>query len=448
MRRAPHGSWLKGTIIAGTLVLLVLTGGVQRGTTAVEDTYEKLKIFTEVLSLVQSNYVDEVNSKDLIYGAVKGMLETLDPHSSFMPPEAFKEMQVETQGSFGGLGIEITVKDRMLTVVTPIDGTPADRAGIHPGDRIVKIEGQLTKDMTLMDAVRKLRGPRGSKVMISILREGATEPLDITLVREVIEVKSIRSKDLGEGVFYVRLSSFQERTAKDLEEALDQARKTGITSLVLDLRNDPGGLLNQAVAVSDMFLDKGQLIVYTQGRLKNQDLRFTAEHSNGLPRLPMVVLVNGGSASASEIVAGALQDWKRAVILGTKSFGKGSVQTVIPLSDGSGLRLTTAKYFTPKGRSIHGIGITPDIVVEQPRPEIAKAPTPAEQQTREQMLQGKSPREQKIGDQEGEGVEIGHREVVDVKKDVQLQRAIEILKATSILEKPGTSPTGEAKAAG
>ena len=448
MRRAPHGSWLKGTIIAGTLVLLVLTGGVQRGTTAVEDTYEKLKIFTEVLSLVQSNYVDEVNSKDLIYGAVKGMLETLDPHSSFMPPEAFKEMQVETQGSFGGLGIEITVKDRMLTVVTPIDGTPADRAGVHPGDRIVKIEGQLTKDMTLMDAVRKLRGPRGSKVTISVLREGATEPLDITLVREVIEVKSIRSKDLGEGVFYVRLSSFQERTAKDLEEVLDQARKTGINSLVLDLRNDPGGLLNQAVAVSDMFLDKGQLIVYTQGRLKNQDLRFTAEHSNGLPRLPMVVLVNGGSASASEIVAGALQDWKRAVILGTKSFGKGSVQTVIPLSDGSGLRLTTAKYFTPKGRSIHGIGITPDIVVEQPRPEIAKAPTPAEQQAREQMLQGKSPREQKIGDQEGEGVEIGRRDVVDVKKDVQLQRAIEILKATSILDKSGTSPNGEVKAAG
>jgi carboxyl-terminal processing protease len=448
MHRAPHGSWLKSTIIASTLVLLVLTGGVQRGTTAVEDTYEKLKIFTEVLSLVQSNYVDDVNSKDLIYGAVKGMLETLDPHSSFMPPEAFKEMQVETQGSFGGLGIEITVKDRMLTVVAPIDGTPADRAGIHPGDRIVKIEGQLTKDMTLMDAVRKLRGPKGSKVTISILREGATEPLDVTLVREVIEVKSIRSKDLGEGVLYVRLSSFQERTAKDLEEVLDQARKTGINSLVLDLRNDPGGLLNQAVAVSDMFLDKGQLIVYTQGRLKNQDLRFTAEHSNGMPRLPMVVLVNGGSASASEIVAGALQDWKRAVILGTKSFGKGSVQTVIPLSDGSGLRLTTAKYFTPKGRSIHGIGITPDIVVEQPRPEIAKAPTPAEQQTREQMLQGKSPREQKIGDQEGEGIEIGRRDIVDVKKDVQLQRAIEILKATSILEKPGTSPKGEAKAAG
>ena len=455
MRRAPHSGWLKGSIIAGSLILLLFTGGVQRGTTAVEDTYDKLKVFTEVLSLIQSNYVDDVNSKDLIYGAVKGMLDTLDPHSSFMPPESFKEMQVETQGSFGGLGIEITVKDRMLTVVAPIDGTPADKAGIHPGDRIVKIEGQQTKDMTLMDAVRKLRGPKGSKVTISILREGTPEPTDVTLVREVIEVKSIRSKNLGDGMYYVRITSFQERTSKDLEDALEQAKKAGANSLVLDLRNDPGGLLNQAVAVSDMFLDKGQLIVYTQGRLKNQDLRFTAEHNNGLPRLPMVVLVNGGSASASEIVAGALQDWKRAVILGTKTFGKGSVQTVIPLSDGSGLRLTTAKYYTPKGRSIHGIGIVPDIVVEQPRPELAKASTPAEQKaaeqkTGEQLLQTKppAPREQRIGEQEGEGVEIGHRDVVDLAKDIQLQRAMEILKATGILERNGSSPKGETKAAG
>src|SRR3990170_2803072 len=339
-----QNGWFKGVILAGTLVLLVLTGGVQHGTTAIEDTYEKLKVFTEILSLVQANYVDEVKSKELIYGAVKGMLETLDPHSSFLPPDIFKEMQVETQGSFGGLGIEITVKDRALTVVSPIEGTPADRAGIQPGDRIIKIEDQPTKDMTLMDAVRKLRGPKGSKVTISVFREGRPEPFDVTLVRETIEVKSVRSKDLGDGLYYIRLTSFQEKTTKDLERAMEQAQKSGTTALVLDLRNDPGGLLNQAVAVTDMFLDKGQLIVYTQGRL-------TAEHSNGFPRWPMVVLVNGGSASASEIVAGALQDWKRAVILGTKTFGKGSVQTVIPLSDGSGLRLTTAKYFTPRGRS-------------------------------------------------------------------------------------------------
>jgi carboxyl-terminal processing protease len=437
-------SW-KGILIAGTLVLLVFTGGVQRGVTAVEDTYEKLKIFTEILSLVQSHYVDEVQSRDLIYGAVKGMLETLDPHSAFMTPEAFKEMQVETQGSFGGLGIEITVKDRMLTVVAPIDGTPADRAGIQPGDRIVKIEGQPTKDMTLMDAVRKLRGPKGSKVTISILRGTSPEPTDVTLVREIIEVHSVRSKDLGDGIYYVRITSFQEKTSKDLEKALEQARKAGDIALILDLRNDPGGLLNQAVAVSDMFLDKGQLIVYTQGRIKNQDLRFTAEHSNGLPKWPMVVLVNGGSASASEIVAGALQDWKRAVILGTKTFGKGSVQTVIPLSDGSGLRLTTAKYFTPRGRSIHGTGITPDIIVEPVRTEVA-----AQRQKEEdaRRLAGERPRDQRIGEQEGEGVEIGRRDVVDLAKDVQLQRAVEILKATRILEKSAPAPKAEAKTSG
>jgi len=432
MRSARHG-WWKGLLAAGTLALLLFTGGVQHGTTAIEDTYEKLKVFTEILSLVQSNYVDEVNSKELMYGAVKGMLESLDPHSSFMPPELFKEMQVETSGSFGGLGIEITVKDRMLTVVAPIEGTPADKAGIQPGDKIVKIEGAPTKDMTLMDAVRRLRGPRGSKVTISILRENESQPADVTLTREVIEVKSVRSKDLGDGIYYARVNSFQERTAKDLERVLEQAQKAGSTAFILDLRNDPGGLLNQAVAVSDLFLDKGQLIVYTKGRLKNQDLRFVAEHSGGFARLPMVVLINGGSASASEIVAGALQDWKRAVIMGTKSFGKGSVQTVIPLSDGSGLRLTTAKYFTPKGRSIHGSGIVPDIVVE-PAPD----PKVAEQQAKAQAQPGRNLRDQKIGDQEGENVEIGRRDVADPAKDVQLQRAMELLKAMRILEKDGT----------
>ena len=441
-----HSGWWKAVLVGATLVLLVVTGGVQHGTTAIEDTYDKLKVFTEILSLVQSNYVDEVKSRELIYGAVKGMLDTLDPHTAFMTPEAFKEMQVETSGSFGGLGIEITVKDRMLTVVAPIDGTPADRAGIQPGDRIVKIEGQLTKDLTLMDAVRKLRGPKGSKVTIGILREGILEPFEVTLVRETIEVRSVRSKDLGDGIFYVRLSSFQERTAKDLDKALEQAQKAVATALILDLRNDPGGLLNQAVAVSDIFLDKDQLIVYTQGRLKNQDLRFTAEHSTGYPKWPMVVLVNGGSASASEIVAGALQDWKRAVILGTKTFGKGSVQTVIPLSDGSGLRLTTSKYFTPRGRSIHGIGITPDIVVEPVKPEVM-AQRQREEDAR-RLAAGERPLEQRIGDQEGESVEIGKREVADIQRDVQLQRAVEILKATRILEKNSHTPRPDVKSAG
>lgn len=427
-----HG-WWKSLVVGLTLGLLVLTGGVRHGTTAIEETYEKLKVFTEILSLVQSHYVEDTNSKELMYGAVKGMLETLDPHSAFMPPEAFREMQVETQGSFGGLGIEITVKDRMLTVVAPIEGTPADRAGIQPGDRIIRIEQQITKDMTLMEAVRKLRGPRGTKVTIGILREGRAEPLEVTLVREVIEVRSIRSKEFEEGIFYARISSFQERTAQDLERVLEQGLKGGATALILDLRNDPGGLLNQAVSVSGLFLEKDQLIVYTKGRQKSQEMRFTADAHYSFPKLPMVILVNGGSASASEIVAGALQDWKRAVILGTKTFGKGSVQTVIPLSDGSGLRLTTAKYFTPKGRSIHGLGIMPDIVVELPKPELV-AQKPREEEARPPAGEAR-PRDQKIGDQEGQGVEIGRRDVADPAKDIQLQRAIEILKATRILEK-------------
>jgi len=445
MNAGRHRGVVKGVVVAGTLLLLLLTGGVQHSTSAIEDTYEKLKVFSEILSLVQSNYVDEVQSKELVYGAIKGMLETLDPHTSFMTPEAFREMQVETHGSFGGLGIEITVKDRLLTVVAPIEGTPADRAGIQPGDRIVRIEGQVTKDMTLMEAVRKLRGPKGSKVTISILREGQPEPFDVTLVREVIEIRSVRHKELGDGIYYIRVSSFQDRTTRDLERAAEQLRKLGTSALILDLRNDPGGLLNQAVSVSEMFLDKGQLIVYTQGRSKNQDLRFTADPSNTFPKLPMVVLVNGGSASASEIVAGALQDWKRAVLLGTKTFGKGSVQTVIPLSDGSGLRLTTAKYFTPKGRSIHGTGITPDIVVELPRPETVQRRPERPDQT---AAPAERPREQRIGDQEGENVEIGRRDVVNVEKDVQLQRAMELLKAMRILEKNGPDTKGVAKTAG
>jgi len=440
MGPARHPGWLKGLLIGLVLGALILTGGVRHGTTAIEDTYENLKVFTEILSLVQSHYVDEIKSKELMHGAVKGMLETLDPHSSFMPPEAFREMQVETQGVFGGLGIEITVKDRMLTVVAPIEGTPADRADLHAGDRIVRIEQDLTKDMTLMEAVRKLRGPKGTKVTISILREGRSDPFEVTLVREIIEVKSVRSKALADGIFYARVASFQERTGKDLERVLEQGVQGGATALILDLRNDPGGLLSQAVAVSSMFLDKGQLVVYTQGRQKSQDMRFTADSAFRLATLPMVVLVNGGSASASEIVAGAMQDWKRAVILGTKTFGKGSVQTVIPLSDGSGLRLTTAKYFTPKGRSIHNLGIVPDIIVEIPRPEAAAKPQGADAR---RPAAADRPREQKIGDQEGQEVEIGRRDLADPAKDLQLQRAIEILKATRILEK---KPDGKTEA--
>jgi len=436
------GRFWKGwkAMVAGfTMALLIISGGGRHEVTAVEDSYERLKVFTEVLSLIQANYVDEAKPRDLIYGGIKGMLETLDPHSSFLPPDIFKEMQVETQGSFGGLGIEITVKDRQLTVVAPIEGTPADRAGLHPADRIVKIDGNPTKDMTLIEAVKKLRGPKGTSVTLTILREESPGPFELTLVREVIEVKSVRAKDLGDGIAYIRISSFQERTAKDLLKAIEQFQKNGISALVLDLRNDPGGLLNQAVQVSDLFLDKGQLIVYTEGRIKNQDLRFSAEHGAQVPKVPMVVLVNGGSASASEIVAGALQDWKRALVLGTKTFGKGSVQTVIPLSDGSGLRLTTAKYYTPKGRSIHGSGIVPDIIVEAPRPSVAKGQGGQVEKEKEGEAGKDRPegrQERKISEEEGDpNLQIGKRDGPDPSTDVQLKRALEILKASQILEK-------------
>jgi carboxyl-terminal processing protease len=288
-----------------------------------------------------------------------------------------------------------------------------------------------------MEAVKKLRGTKGTSVTLSILREESPGPFELALVREIIEVKSIKTKDLGDGIAYIRISSFQERTGKDLLKAIEQLGQGAVSAMVLDLRNNPGGLLNQAVQVSDLFLDKGQLIVYTEGRIKNQDLRFSAEHGTQIPKVPMVVLVNGGSASASEIVAGALQDWKRAVVLGTKTFGKGSVQTVVPLSDGSGLRLTTAKYFTPQGRSIHGTGLIPDIVVEVPRPPMAKAQAVPDDKNGESGKERIEKRqEKKISEEEGDTtLQIGKREGPDPNSDIQLKRAMEILKASRIIEK-------------
>ena len=361
----------KVVMISALLLVLTLSlgGGVASKSNDSAATYENLKLFTEVLSIIQSQYVDEVPAKDVIYSAIKGTLRGLDPHSSFLDPEMYREMQVETSGSFGGLGIEITLKDDVLTVVAPIEGTPAYRAGIHSGDRIVKIEGLSTKDMQLTDAVKRMRGKPGSKVTISIVREGWAEPKDFPIVREQIRVQSVKNQQLEPGIEYIRLRQFQEQTSGDLEAALEKYTKDGkIQGLILDLRNNPGGLLTSSVEVTEKFIDSGRLVVYTEGRVRNQNMRFQANSKRVFSDFPMVVLINQGSASASEIVAGALQDWGRAVVIGTQSFGKGSVQTIIPLSDGSGLRLTTAKYYTPKGRSIHGKGVTPDIIVEQPKP--------------------------------------------------------------------------------
>ena len=412
----------KVVMISALLLILTLSlgGGVASKGNDTAATYENLRLFTEVLSIVQSQYVDEVAPKDIIYNAIKGTLRGLDPHSSFLDPEMYREMQVETSGSFGGLGIEITLRDDVLTVVAPIEGTPAYRAGIQPGDRILKIEGLSTKDMQLSDAVKRMRGKPGSKITITIVREGWAEPKDFFITREQIRVQSVRANQLEPGIEYIKLRQFQEQTANDLEVSLDKYVKEGkIQGLVLDLRNNPGGLLTAAVEVSEKFIDDGKLVVYTEGRVRNQNMRFSSNAKRVFSDFPIVVLVNQGSASASEIVAGALQDWGRAVVIGTQSFGKGSVQTIIPLSDGSGLRLTTAKYFTPKGRSIHGKGITPDIIVEAPKPAPVAAgadapvPTPPVSETPQEQL----------------------------KRDPQLQRALDLLKAMKILDKgrPGAA---------
>lgn len=359
-------------ILAAVFVLGVLMGSVMvRYSRADNETYDNLKIFSEVLSLVQKNYVEEVGSKELIYGAIKGMLGSLDPHSSFMTPEMYKEMQVDTKGEFGGLGIQIGVKDRTLTVIAPIEDTPAYKAGIKAGDKILKIDGAASSDMTLTEAVEKMRGPKGTNVTLTIMRNDFTEPKDFTLTRDTITIKSVKYKVLDGDIGYVRISQFQEKTDDDLKKALAEFDSKGTKAIILDLRNDPGGLLNMAVDVCSEFLPNNKLVVYIKGRNGEKDQFFTHE-TNPHATQPMVVLVNEGSASASEIVAGALQDWDRAVILGRRTFGKGSVQTVIGLSDGSGLRLTTAKYYTPKDRSIQNTGITPDIDVKQPEAEAGK----------------------------------------------------------------------------
>src|SRR5216110_2012030 len=359
-------TWV-GAIGLAVLLAVLFSGGrgVQRVDAVPKESYEGLETFTNILSIIQKNYVDEVQTKQLIEGAINGMLASLDPHSAYLTPDLYKELQVDTKGSFGGLGIEITNRNGLLTVVSPIEDTPAYRAGVKAGDQIMKIDGDFTKDMSLVDAVKKMRGPKDTKVTLTLKRENVPELFDVTLTREIIKIQSVKSKMLDKGYGYLRVTQFQERTDSDVERVLEEWTREGpIEGVVLDLRNDPGGLLTQAVKVSDAFLDSG-LIVYTDGRLENQKQKYFAHKPGTWSEFPMVVLVNGGSASASEIVAGALQDHKRALVLGTTTFGKGSVQTILPLDDSSALRLTTARYFTPSGRSIQATGIVPDIVIEQ-----------------------------------------------------------------------------------
>ncbi len=357
----------------GVIVLLAFFAGLGVGVLkdsmcSSQNIYSQLAIFSEALKLVKDNYVKEVEDKDIIYGAIKGMALSLDPYSSFLTPEMYKELEVETTGEFGGLGIEITIKDSYLTIVAPIEDTPAYRAGLKSGDRILKIDGEPTKDLSLMEAVKRLRGPKGTKVTLTIWREGVQKPFDVTIVRDIIKIKSVKDADLGDGYLYLKIKSFQEDTSGEVKRAIEKYYKKGeINGLILDLRNNPGGLLSEAVKVSDLFLKEG-LIVYTKGRTASSFMEFQAD-PYGWTDFPMIVLVNRGSASASEIVASSLKDNKRAVLIGEKTFGKGSVQTIYRLSDSSGLRLTTALYYTPSNYQIQDNGLMPDIPFETPKKE-------------------------------------------------------------------------------
>ncbi len=336
-----------------------------------EDTFKALKLFSQVFRLIEENYVTEVNPKNLIFGAIDGMLSSLDPHSSLLKPEEFKELEIETKGSFTGIGIEITIKDDILTVVAPIEDTPAWKAGLKPGDRILKIDDKSTKGMKITEAVKLLRGPKGSSVKLTILRNDK-DLKEITIIRDVIPIKSVKAKLLEPGYGYIRISQFQEKTPAELVEALKKLEtETPLKGLIIDLRNNPGGLLSSAVEVSDEFLENGT-IVSIKGKNKDNQMVFraTPNPSDRKHKYPLVILINHGSASASEIVTGALKDHKRALVLGEKSFGKGSVQTVIPIEDNYAVRLTTALYYTPSGVTINKQGIQPDL--DLPAMEIPK----------------------------------------------------------------------------
>lgn len=443
-------SWMLGPMVVVALLFGVLIGKGWERTGHATETYEELRTFSEVLTQVQKNYVDDTKVKDLVQGAIRGMLSTLDPHSAYMTPEMYKEMQVETKGEFGGVGIQIGVKENRLAVIAPIDGTPAQRAGIKAGDYITKVNDESTKDLSLMDAVQKMRGPKGTKVNLTIQRDGTADALQFTLVRDTIKIESVKSKVL-DNIGYVKLTQFQEATGRDLGRVLKQFKEQKVQSTILDLRNNPGGLLTAAVEVSEQFLPNGKLVVYTKGRESKKDEWF-AKGRDQMDDSPMIILVNEGSASASEIVAGALQDYGRAVIVGTTSFGKGSVQTILPLGDGSGLRLTTAKYYTPKGRSIQSTGITPDIVIKpQPATTVAKAEgKPGE---KEADVKGSKPpvgagpgKEQSAATPKGaeDGVQKNGAAPAtppldlsgepSLEQDVQLQKAVELLKTWKIFK--------------
>ena len=397
---------------------------------------EDLRTFTDVYARIKKDYVFEVEDKELLENAIRGMLSGLDPHSTFLNEEEFRELQIGTTGEFGGLGIEVGMEDGFVKVISPIDDTPAQRAGVEAGDLIIRLDDKPVKGLTLNDAVKIMRGKKGTDITLTIVREGSDKPLKITITRDIIRVKSVKKRILEPGFGYVRVTNFQSKTTRNLIDAIDDLKRENgakLKGLILDLRNNPGGVLTGAVGVSDAFLDKG-LIVYTEGRVDDSELRYSATDGDVLDGAPLVVLINGGSASASEIVAGAMQDHKRAIIMGTKSFGKGSVQTILPLKENVALKLTTARYFTPSGNSIQAEGIEPDIVLENLKiaeaeegsgiKPLKEADLTGHLQNGNNKTQGENP-EQKSDSESGSSL---------ANKDYQLNEALNLLKGLYILK--------------
>jgi carboxyl-terminal processing protease len=417
---------LPGILVAVFMGLLFLqhTDALNAETPSI---FPELQKFTDCLDLIEKYYVDEVQPSSLIEGAIKGMTSTLDPHSAYLSKEDYKEMQISTSGSFGGLGIELGLRDGQLTVITPIEGTPAFKAGILPGDRILKIDSTPTLDMTLEEAVKVLRGPKGTKVTLTLGREEAEKPIEVTITRAIIHIQSVISQTLEPGYGYIKIRNFQVDTSEAVRKVMQGMLKSGpLRGLVLDLRYNPGGLLDQAIAVSDLFLSEGK-IVYTDGRKAEDRLEYTARKEGSFDGFPIVVLINGGTASAAEIVSGALQDNNRAVIVGVRSFGKASVQTIRPLSDGSALKLTIARYYTPSGRSIQAKGIEPDVVVEQ---QVASQDA-TQQFIREKDLKSHlSPKREEPSDP-GEATSGP----VNLEKDYQLKYGLDMLKTWEVFHK-------------
>jgi carboxyl-terminal processing protease len=449
-----------------TVLILLVFGTVTLFTTgfvvghklayAKSDTYDELRSFTRALELIRNNYVEEPDTKELMQGAIRGMLSSLDPHSSFMTERAFKEINMDIRGEFQGVGIQIGIKNQQLTVISPIEDTPADRAGIAAGDKIMKINDEWTKDMTIEDAVDRMRGPKGTEVRLLIFREGWDKPKEFKIVRDVIKVASVKSRMLNGDIGYVKIIQFQGQTAKDVDKALRKLEEKGMKRLVLDMRNNPGGLLDSSVDVSSLFLPKDKLVVYIQGRQKDDRKDFFATGAATVRDYPIVVLVNTGSASASEIVAGALQDSHRAVIIGTQTFGKGSVQTVFPLDGGTGIRLTTAKYYTPSGRSIQNVGITPDIEVKLPvvadvksgDAHIVVRERDLEHHLKNDTVKDDGDKSKLKKEDQGEDDFIMEAVPKDEKEDIQLQKAIELLKTGDIFKNlPTVKKEAEAEAA-